>query len=199
MATIDDIRERVRKDLGDTDAGGYRWSDDELDWHIERALDELSRAIPREQVALLATTAGSREIDLSPLTGLIEVEAVEHPVDRFPPVLVGFSTWAESLTLHVERAPDGGDARVYYLARHVLDAVGTTLPGFLEDVLAAGAGAYAALEAAVSRIDRLNTGGPDVAKQYEAWGRARLTAFRQLLYQHGRSNRVRARRVYVPA
>jgi len=199
MTTIADIRGRVRKDLGDTTAGAYRWSDDELDRHIARALEELSRAIPREQVALAATTPGSREIDLSGLASLIEVEAVEYPVDSFPPVMPGFSTWADSLTLHTETAPDGGDARLYYTAAHVVDGSGSTLAGFLEDVLAAGAGAYAALEWAVAGIDRLNTGGPDVANQYESWGRARLTAFRQLLHQHGRSNRVRGRRLYVPA
>jgi len=36
MTTIADIRGRVRKDLGDTTAGAYRWTDDELDRHIER-------------------------------------------------------------------------------------------------------------------------------------------------------------------
>lgn len=199
MTTLADIRGRVRKDLGDTAAGAYRWTDDQLDRHIERALDELSRAIPREQVATVATTAGSREVDLSGLTGLIEVESVEYPVDSFPPEMTGFSTWADSLTLHVERLPDGGVARIYYTARHVLDGSGSTLPSFLEDVLAAGAGAFAALEAGIGGIDRLNTGGPDVAKQYESWGRARLTAFRQLLHQQGRSNRVRVRRLYLPA
>lgn len=199
MTTLADIRGRVRKDLGDTTAGAYRWTDDQLDRHIERALDELSRSVPREQVATLATTAGSREVDLSGLTGLIEVESVEYPVDSYPPQMPGFSTWADSLTLHVDSLPDGADARVYYTARHVLDASGSTLPAFLEDILAAGAGAYAALEWGIGGIDRLNIGGPEVAKQYESWGRARLTAFRQLLYQHGRSNRLRGRRLYLPA
>ncbi len=61
-----------------------------------------------------------------------------------------------------------------------------------------GAGAYAALEIAAFTIDRLTT-NERVAQQYADWGRARLTAFHQLLHQYGRRNRVRGRRAYVPA
>ncbi|HEY5476312.1 MAG TPA: hypothetical protein VIK11_06300 [Tepidiformaceae bacterium] len=35
-----------------------------------------------------------------------------------------------------------------------------------------------------------------VAQDYETWGRARLTAFTQLLFQYGRARRLRGRRLY---
>ncbi len=197
MSTLAEIRACIRNDLHDTDAGAYRWSDAELDRHIGRALDDLSRAIPRELAATVATTAGSRELSLAALTGLIEVEAVEFPTGAFPPCSVGFSGWAGSLTLHTETPPDGSDAKVYYLAQHTLDGSGTTLPAHLQDLVAAGAAAYAALEWAAFAIDRLNT-GDGVAQQFEAWGRARATAFQQLLKHHGRGSRAKARRLYTP-
>jgi hypothetical protein len=197
MTTLADIRARVRKDLHDDPE--ERWSDDQLDRHITRALADVSLAIPRELTADLATTPGSRDLSLAPLAGLIEVEAVEFPAGLFPPARVGFSRWAGTLTIHTERPPAGEDARLYYSAAHTLDGAGSTLPPEFEDILALGAGAYAALELASFTADRLNIGGPAVPERHAAWGRAAMTAFRQLLGQHGRRNAVRQRRLYTPA
>lgn len=199
MTTLADIRTRVRKDLHDTDSGAYRWTDAQLDRHIARALDELSLAIPQEKSAAVATTAGSRDVSLASLTGLIDVEAVELPTGEFPPCYESFSRWASTLTIHTESEPQGENAKLYYTARHTLDDTGSSLPGHLEDLVATGAGAYAALELWSFATDRLNMGGPAVGSEYGAWARARLTAFRQLLFQYARANRVRARRIYTPA
>ncbi len=198
MDTLDAVRTRVRHDLGDTDAANYRWSDAALDHHIERALTELSLAMPRELTATLATTRGSRELSLASLPGLIEVEAVEYPVGRYPAVYVGFATWADSLLLHTPTEPDGSEARVYYTARHSLDSEGTSLTAEQADLVAMGAGAYAALEQAVFSADRIATDA-EVSERYASWGRARQTAFRQLLHHYGRRSRVRSRRLYRPA
>lgn len=198
MTTLTDVRTRIRKDLHDLDSAAYRWADSQLDRHIGRALDELSLAIPLEKTALVATTNGSRDLSLSSLTGLIEVEAVEYPVGGFPPAYIETSRWGDTITLHVDRPPAGADARVYYTARHTLDTSGTTLPGHLEDLVAMGASAYAALEQGAFTIDRLNT-GEQVSREFEAWGRARLTAFTQLLHQYGRKNRVRSGRLFTSA
>lgn len=199
MTTLADIRSRIRTDLHDLDSGAYRWSDGDLDRHIARALDDVSRAIPCEKSATLATTPGSQEVSTGSLTGLVEVEAVEYPAGEFPPSYVAFASWQGMLTLHSQTVPNGMDVRVYYTARHTLDGTGTTLAGYLEDLVATGAGAYAALEWSVLAIDRLNTGGPAVAAEYGSWARARLTAFEQLLKHHARSRSLRPRRLFVPA
>jgi hypothetical protein len=198
MTTLGDVRTRIRKDLHDLDSAAYRWADSQLDRHIGRALDELSLAIPLEKTALIATTNGSRDLSLATLTGLIEVEAVEFPTGSFPPAYVESSRWADTITLDVDTPPTGANAKLYYTARHTLDTSGTTLPGHLEDLVAMGASAYAALEQGAYTIDRLNT-GEQVSQEFEAWGRARLTAFAQLLHQYGRKNRVRGRRLFTPA
>ncbi|MDZ7728590.1 MAG: hypothetical protein U5Q44_10590 [Dehalococcoidia bacterium] len=196
MATITDIRDRLRIDLHDPD--GERWNDSALDRHIARALGDITNAIPREASTTLATTPGSRELSLAGISGLVQVEAVEYPVDRYPPVYVGFSHWEDTLSLHTENEPSGGDARIFYTAAHELDGTGTTLPAHLEDVLATGAAAYAVLEQATGATDALTT-GDDVSETFAAQGRAWMSAFRELLYHHGRRNRVRGRRLYVPA
>jgi hypothetical protein len=199
MTTLADIRSRLRIDLRDTDSTAYRWSDTALDRHIAHALEDLALAIPREASATLPTTAGSRELSTSSLAGLIDVEGVEYPAGRFPPASIGFSYWAGTLHLHTDQPPDGSDARVWYRARHALDGSASTVPAHLEDVLLMGAAAYALLEISTYSIDRLNTGGSDVTELYAASGRARLTAFNQLLQQYGRRSRVIAKRLYAPA
>lgn len=196
MVTLTDVRDRVRQDLSDVAA--ERWPDDQLDRHIDHALNELSLAIPQELSELMATTPGSRDLAIDGLAGLIEVEAVEYPVEQFPPAYAGFSTWGATLALHLETPPDGADAKVFYLAMHILDEDGSTLPDQFVDILVTGASAYAALELASDTTNSLNL-DPGATEKYAAWSRARLTAFRQLLHTYGRKNRVRNRRLYVPA
>ena len=197
MTSIGDIRDRIRIDIHDTDSGAYRWSDGTLDRHIGHALEEVSLAIPQELRATIATTAGSRDLDVSSLDGLVGVERVEFPAGLTPASFVPFTRWASTLTLNLDCDPTGEDAAISYTARHVLDDDGSTLPPFLEDLVVTGASAYAVLEQSVATVDTLNTGAhtPDV---YAAWARARLIAFRQLLLQYGRDNRVRSRRL-LPA
>ncbi len=196
MVTLIDVRERVRRDLSDVDE--TRWPEDQLDRHIAHALDELSLAIPQELTATIATTDGSRDLSLSAISGLIEVETAEYPLAAYPPAYVGFSTWAETLSLHTETAPDGSNTKLYYTAMHTLDDDGSTLPEALAEVLVMGASAYAAQELSSGSTGSLAL-DPLAAERYAAWARARLTAFRQLLHTYGRKNRVRARRMYVPA
>lgn len=198
MTTLADIRDRVRNDLRDLETDALRWSDAELDRHIARGLAELNLAAPREARAVLATTAGSRELATSALPGFIALEAVELPVDAFPRRLVPFSVWAGTVTLELRAPPKGERARLSYLAAHTLDASGSTLPAGLEDVLAGGAAGYAAIARASFAIDRLNA-GEAVAERFRSWGEARLRAFHELLREQGRARRLRGRRLSPPA
>lgn len=197
---LTELRDRVRLDLRDTDPANRRWSDAALDRHIQRALRELSLAIPDEATAQLTTAPGSRDLSLAGLGGLIAVDAVEYPTDRYPPVYAPFSRRGSVLTLLVEAAPQGAEpVRVFYARVHTLDAAGSTLPPQFEELLATGAAAYAALEQAAFAVNRVNAGGPEVWRQFQAWGNQRLAAFTQGLARHGRRNAVRARRLYLPA
>jgi hypothetical protein len=87
---------------------------------------------------------------------------------------------------------------VFFTAAHTLDEEGSTLLDSAVDILLTGASAYAALELASAHAGVLNL-DPSAVERYAAWSRARLTAFRQLLHTYGRKNRVRQRRMYVPA
>jgi hypothetical protein len=194
------MRTVVRRDLHDEDSADYRWTDAELDRHIDRAVKEFGLAVPLESKTALTTTADSRDLSLASLTDLVVVEAVEYPVGRYPPSYAAFSLWGDVLTLLVDQAPlETEDVNLFYGALHTLDATSSTIPSHLEDLVATGAAAYAALEWASFATNRVNVGGVDTWRDYLIWGQDRLAVFARGLAQHGRRARVRVRQLYTPA
>ena len=194
------MRTRVRQDLHDEDATSYRWTNAELDRHIQHAVRELSLAVAQEAKATLTTTAGSRDMSVTSLADMVSVEAVEYPVGKYPPVYVPFSLWGSSLTLLVEDVPDGRESvYVYYGKLHTLNTTSSTIPSHLEDLVATGAGGYAALEWSSFATNRVNMGGVEVWQQYQSWGQERLDSFLKGLANHSHRNRVRPRHLYTAA
>jgi len=195
--TLTEMRAIVRRDLHDEDEANYRWTNDELDRHIAHAVNEFSEAIPCEQKANIATTSGSREIDISTITDRIMVEAAEYPVDKFPKRYQRFSLWADTLTLLGDEVPDGSNAYIYYGKLHTLGE-SSTISTMYEDLIAAGACGYAAVEWAAYAINRGNVGGTITPREFLNWGNERLNFFKQELKRLGRRNRVRISQLYKP-
>ncbi len=195
---LTEMRTIVRRDLHDEDASNYRWTDDELNRHIAHAVKEFGEYVPYEQKATLATTSGSRQLDISTLTNRVMVEAVEYPVDKFPRKYQPFALWGDTLTILGDEIPDGSNAYIYYGKLHTLDASTSTIPTKYEDLVAAGACGYAAIEWAVFATNRVNIGGTTTPQEFLAWGNQKLTYFRQELKRLGRRNRIRARSLYKP-
>lgn len=195
---LSDMRTIVRRDLHDEDSNNYRWTSDELDRHITHAVKEFSEEIPYEQKATKATTSGSRELDISSVTNRVIVEAVEYPVDKFPKRYQPFSIWGDVLTVLGDEVPDGSNAYIYYGKLHTLDGSGSTIPAQHEDLIAAGACGFAAVEWAVYAVNRVNVGGKSTPKEFLDWGNRKLREFRQELKRLGRRNRVRTSTLYLP-
>ena len=196
---LTEMRAIVRRDLHDEDAANYRWTDNELDRHIAHALQEFSEALPLEQKATLATVADSRELDISAITDRIMVEAVEYPVGNFPRTYQRFALWGDTLTLLGDEVPDGSNAYIYYGKLHTLDVSTSTIPTMHEDLVASGAGGYAAVEWAAYSINRVNIGSGAAPREFLSWGKERLRFFKEELRRLGRRNRVRSRSLYKPA
>lgn len=199
--TIATIRARIRQDLHDEDSSAYRWADAVLDRHISQTVRELSLVAPLEATASLTTTGGSREVSIATAAAnRVAVEAVEYPTGRYPRSYARFSLWADTLTLLVEGPPAGAEPiTLYYTKLHILDANGSTLPAAQEDMVAAGAAAYAALEWASFATNRVNVGGEDTWRHYLAWGQERLAAFHQALAGLSRQRALKPVRLYAPA
>lgn len=196
MTVLADVRARVRQDLHDEDSSAYLWTDAVLDRHIAHALSDYSIDCGLEQKSTLTTTAGSRDISLSSLTDAIAIERVEWPVGSYPPQFVGFSLWADVLTLDVVGAPTSvQNVYVYWTKKHTLSSGTSTIPTEHEDLVAVGAVGYAALDRETLAINKINLGG-DVWGRYAALGKERLATFRAELRRLGRNNTVRSRRLY---
>ncbi len=193
-----DMRAIVRRDLHDEDEDNYRWTDDELNRHIARAVKDFSEHLPCEQEATKATTSDSRELDISDLSDRVAVTAVEYPVDQFPRRYQRFSLWGDTLTVLSEEIPDGSNAYIYYGKLHTLDAGGSTIAGQYEDLVATGAAGYAAIEWAIFAVNQVNVGGGITPREFLGWGRERLSEFRKELRRLGRRNRVRLNTLYRP-
>ena len=194
------MRARLRTDLHDEDAANFRWTDAELDRHIDRTVREFSLALPLEATATLTTAAGSRDLSIASLSDLVAIEAVEYPVGEYPPSFVRYSVWLNTLTMLIDGMPSAGeDVSVYHTTLHTLDVSSSTIPPRFEDVIAGGAGGYAAVEWSSFATNRVNVGGQDVWRDYLTWGRERLADFQRDLAKHGRRNALRVRRLYRPA
>ena len=196
---LSQMRTRVRQDLHDQDSNNYRWTDAELDRHIDHAVREVSLVMPVEAESTLTTSADSRELSLASLDGLIAVEAVEYPTGQYPPAYIPFNLWGSILSLLVDKLPVADEElNIYYGKLHTLDGSTSTIPVHLEDLVATGAAAYAALEWASFATNRVNLGGATAWRDYLTWGQDRLSAFAQGLAQYSRKNALRARRLYRP-
>lgn len=186
----------VRKDLHDQDSQSYRWTDAELTRHINRAVAELSESVPLPAKATLPTVAHSREVSIASLTDRIMIQAVEFPLGESPPDYQQFSVWGDTLTIISGSEPDGSNCYVYYGILHTLDTDGSTVPARCEELIAAGACGYAAVEWAVYAVNRVNVGGTQTAREFLDWGNQKLKYFRQELNRLGRKNRVRFSSLY---
>jgi hypothetical protein len=194
---LSEMHTRVRRDLKDEDAGNYRWTNDEIDRHIDHALRDFSKALPREMKTELATTAGSREIDISSLTDRVLVLAVEYPVDNFPPYYQRFALYQDTLTLLGSEVPDGSNARIFYGKLHTLNADTSTIPSQHEDIVAVGAEAYALIEWAAYSINRVSLGGEATPQQFRVRGEELLRYFKRELARL--KSRLRTSQLYQPA
>ncbi|MDD5313365.1 MAG: hypothetical protein PHO26_10055 [Dehalococcoidia bacterium] len=177
MTTLSSIRTLVRRDLKDEDSVNYRWTDDEIDRAVEKAVLDYSEYCPMQVRSVLATVDGSQDIDISGLTDRIDVLQVEHPVDESLRQFHPFRVWADILTFQGGYEGDGENCYVYWLQKHSITAQSSTIPSAHEGIIALGASAYAISSQAQYKSDMANTGGPNVDKDYNFWAKEKFKQF----------------------
>lgn len=196
---LSEMRINVRRDLRDEDSENYRWTDDELERHIARALFEFSEACPLEQKAQLSTMLGSMDIDISSLTARIMIKAVEYPLDCLPKSYQRFSLWEDTLTILGDVVPAGDDCIIYYGKLHTLDVSTSTIPTKHVDLVALGSEGYALKAWAAFAINQVSLGGTGTPTLFMNEGEHKLKQFRHELKRLGRLGKVRIARLYTPA
>lgn len=144
--TFSAIRATVRQLLRDElKAAGTDFADDELDIHINEVLVEISQR-HADEVKEIIVSAGSRELDISSITDLLEVEKAEYPTGNDPPDYRDVSVFGGTLRLNIATAPTSGDDVYLYCHKvHSLTESASTLSPDLEKVLVEGVVAKAAL------------------------------------------------------
>jgi hypothetical protein len=191
---LTEMRARVREDLQDMDSENYRWTDDEVDGAIDRVVTEYSLRIPIEQQDDIATTDGDTELDISSLTGLLEIESVEFPMGQTPKYYQRTEYWAGKP--YMEDEGDGEDARVRWLKKHTLTAESTTIPAEHEEIIVLGATGYLAMSASAYTVDRASIAGRYATINFKAWGKERLSRYDLKLKAVARSSRIITRELY---
>jgi hypothetical protein len=139
------------------------------------------------------------DIDISSLTGIIMVKAVEYPIDALPRCYQRFSLWDDILTLLGDDVPSGDDCYIYYGKLHALDSETSTIPTKHEDLVALGAEGYALRAWASFAINQVNLGGTGTPSLFRIEGEQKLKQFRSKLKRLGRLGMARIARLYTPA
>jgi hypothetical protein len=189
------MRARVRRDLQD-EGSPTRFSDDELDRAINRAVTEFSKYLPYAQTSTITTVDDRDEIDISDLTDLIAVYRVEFPIGNMPRTYERFEVYGEIVRL-LESVGDGEDCCVYWGSVHTLDESSSTIPVHLEDLVALGASGYAIMSISQAKIDVNNPGGSRVDYNYQQWGVNRLNEFQKGLNKlRSNVNKLRTSQLY---
>jgi hypothetical protein len=192
---LTEMRARVCEDLQDTDSQNYRWTDDEVDGAIERVATEYSLRAPIEQQDDVATTDGDNELDISSLTGLLEIKSVEFPIDRSPKYYQRIEYWAGHL--YMEDKGNGEDACVRWLKKHTLDAGSSTILAEHEEIIVLGATGYLAMSASAYTVDRATIAGRHATINYKAWGQDRLDRYDKKLRAVSRSSKAVPYQLYT--
>lgn len=176
------IRAEIRQMLRDEFVSGtdFEFANDEIDIHIGHCLREISKVKPYETKETLTTTADSKELDISSITDLLEVEKVEYPAGEDPREFRNFSIWGDALTIDIDTAPATTGENVYlYCAKlHSLTQSSSTLKPLLEMLLVDGVCAYAAIAKAREHINKINVGGGRTPADMLAWGQNKLLIFK---------------------
>lgn len=191
MSTLAQLRDRVEVVL--VDSGNLIWSTDAIDEGIRQALEEYSRTLPLLKSDTLTLGAAGREIDLSSLTGLLDVTRVYWPYDAsaetWPPnrvkgwrlTLLDGDTPTLELTGWDQAQPQAGDVvRLWYTAMQTIDGLdsadASTVRQDHESLLVVGAAGKCALFRAADLIEIAGTDLYQVGL-LNSWGKNKLKEF----------------------
>jgi hypothetical protein len=164
-----EITARLRADL--SGAVDESFTDDQLACHIQRALREFSDASPLVRETRLPQLSELGSAPLSSFPGLVRLLAVESPPDQLPPSLIPASVSGEYIAFE---SASPGPCLIRWAAVHELNEHGSSLDACDAELITMGAMAFALLQCVTPESGQ-------VGDERLANGRARLTAFRQLL------------------
>lgn len=185
-ATLTTLRDRVEQMLLDT--GNAIWTTGLLEEAVRQALHEYSNARMLKAIATLTLSSDTRELDISSISGLLEIERVWLPYDssdpEHPPNWRNFEHWRDDQILFFPDAnePQSADvARIFHAKLQTLNGLDsettTSFPIEDESLLVTGGAGFAAISRSVDVAEQV-TLDRNTGSVLEAWGKFRLKDFR---------------------
>jgi hypothetical protein len=175
--TLSDIRGIVRQSLRDEfkTAEDYAFEEDELDIYIAECLTQISMKQPYEMKETVVSD-GTKEVDISSIADLLDIEKAEYPTGGDPPNYRDVSVFGNTATLGIDQAPASGQNVYLYCQKvHQLTESSSTLNPRLENVLVEGAVAKAAT--AYINVIRDNIDVVGQIPRYQAWANNALAIY----------------------
>lgn len=188
-ATLTTLRDRVEQVLFDT--GNAIWSTTALEESVRQALHEYSYVYPDRAATTLTLSADTRELDISSVTGLLDVLRCWLPYTssspEHPPNWRLFQHWRDLQILYFSDGDEPQNAevaRLFYTKMQTLSgldsAAATTFSAEDESMLITGAVGYAATSRSVDLQEQI-TLTTKTGENLKTWGEARLKEFRNML------------------
>jgi hypothetical protein len=184
MANLASLTNRVEDVL--QDPTNATWSADDIEEALRLALARYNEVNPNHAIKSITLPAAGREVDISSVTGYLEIERVWWDYDStdpaHPPRWRDFELWpGDILFINDADEPQKGDVvRVWYtLLRTIKDldsGASTTLPVAHDSILVNGAAGYAALMRSVELSEDLTIDGWP-PQRYREWAAERLAEF----------------------
>ncbi len=159
------------------------WEADELEIYAEHCVVEISSHSPLKSKETLTTTANSRELDISDIDNLIEVEFVEYPVDQWPRQFREVERYGNTLYMVISAAPTNNNINIYAYCNlvHTLNDDESTLGPKEELALIDGIMAYAATAKARKYINKVNTGSTRTYQEMADWAQKKMALYKNAL------------------
>ena len=133
----------------------------------------------------IVTTSNSKEIDITNISGLLELrrsKPVEYRVGRNIKQFRNATVFAKTMTLVINILPsDGEPVHLYCRKKHTLTDNTSTLEPMHDTVLIQGVAAVAAMNKGREQLNALNVGGVNVGPRMVTWGKEQLGLYREAL------------------
>ncbi len=185
------LKVRVSEMLDDT--GLAEFDSEAIDEGIRQALDIYSKVRPFSDITTLALSSDTRELDISSVTGLLNVDRAWLPytaaTPEHPPKWRNFEHWQDQQVLYFydEGTPITGQvARIFYTTKQTLNGLDsetvTTFAADDESLIAMGGAAYTVLGNARATTEQVTIDtNTQVSDQIIKWAKARMSDFRSML------------------
>ena len=182
--TLTLLRDRVEVMLQDSTNADYATGD--IDEAIRQALQRYQQVRPRQTIGTISLSAAGREIDISSLTGYLEILRVwwdyTAATPEHWPNWRDFEVWpGDLLCIRDDEEPASGQhVRVWYTLAHTLNgldsASATTFAASDESTITLGAAGFAALFRAQEIVEHVTADGL-AARNLREWAILMMAQF----------------------